>query len=248
MTVARAARASRVWIPPAVVEEQCEDEQHVLLWQVRGDADLVVEGVAQTLTLGHAIWIPVGTRHAFTVRASSVTMPTFFEAASVATSLREPTTVTVDRDLRTLLLAYVVASTTIVRPGIDLTRQILAMVEGSPARPTSLPTPTSSAAGAIAEALRSNPGDARGVDELAASVHASARSIERAYRAETGMTLRTWRIRTRVEAAAALLRDDTTVEAVASRVGYSNARAFARVFVTHMGMTPAAYARRYRVG
>lgn len=39
-------------------------------------------------------------------------------------------------------------------------------------------------------------------DQLAASVHTSARTVERAFRAETGMTLRRWRFLNRMEAAA----------------------------------------------
>ena len=224
-----------------------EDSQHILLWQVRGSADVLVEDETHPLTVGHALWVPVGFRHGFTVRANSVTMPLFFDVAETATTLREPTLVAVDRDLRTLMLAYTVSFHTIVQPPADLARQILALIEGTPVLSTAMPMPTSDAAQIIAETLRFNPGDTRSVDELAGLVHVSTRTIERTFAAETGMTLRQWRIRNRMETGALLLRSGSTTDAVAHRVGYTNVNAFRRVFTGHFGLSPTEYARRYSV-
>ncbi|WBU37586.1 AraC family transcriptional regulator [Homoserinibacter sp. YIM 151385] len=235
----------RLWIPPVAVPEQREHDVHVLLWQVRGTASLLVDGEERELATGHAVWIPVDTTHEFTVHADSVTMPLFFDAAATATTLGGPTVVTVDRDLRTLLLAYAVALNTIVKPGVNLARQILALLEERPVLATSLPMPSTESALGIAETLRFNPGDIRSIEELASSVHASPRTIERAFRAETGMTLRQWRIRNRMEAAALLLRSDTRLDAVAHRVGYTNVNAFRRVFLGHFGATPSEYRARF---
>lgn len=236
----------RIWIPPFPVPQRCEAEHHMLFWQVRGTADLVVGDESYELTAGHAIWVPVATQHQLTVHGNSVTMPMPFEAARTATTLRGPTFVTVDRDLRTLMLAWVTMGYTIIQPQADIGRQILSMLEESPALPTALPMPTSEPALIIAETLRFNPGDTRGVEELAGSVHTSARSIERAFRAETTMTLRQWRIRNRVESAAILLRAHAGIDAVAHRVGYTNVNSFRRVFQGHFGISPSEYVERYR--
>ena len=59
------------------------------------------------------------------------------------------------------------------------------------------------------------------------------------------MTLRQWRIRNRMETAAILLRAHAGVDAVLSRVGYTNVNAFRRVFHGHFGMSPTVYAQRY---
>lgn len=242
-----ASSPRRIWIPPASVSGKREEHLHILLWQVRGDASLEVAGEARSLSVGHALWIPVEIPHEFTVHADSVTMPLFFEAAETATTLHEPTLVTVDRDLRTLMLAYSVSWHTSIKPAANLSRQILALIERSPALSTTLPMPTSEAALLVAEALRFNPGDIRTVDELADSAHTSSRSIERAFRAETGLTLRQWRIRNRMEAAAILLRSGSPLGAVARRVGYSNLNAFRRVFSGHFGISPTEYVNRYKV-
>lgn len=235
----------RTWIPPVSVSGMREDHLHVLLWQVRGTADLAVEGDNHSLMVGHALWIPVGVRHEFTVHANSVTMPLFFDVDETATTLREPTLVTVDGDLRTLMLAYTVSWTTAIKPKANLARQILALIEQSPVVSTALPMPTTEAAQAIAQTLRFNPGDIRSVEELAESVHTSSRTIERAFQAETGMTLRRWRILIRMEAAAILLRSDSSLDAVAHRVGYTNVNSFRRVFKGHFGLSPTEYVDRY---
>ncbi|WP_211215193.1 AraC family transcriptional regulator [Nesterenkonia alba] len=239
------ATRSSVWIPSAVLSERVEDDIHVLLWQVRGCTDLMVEGQSYELTAGTARWIPAGLRHGFTVREDSVVVPLFFPRELIATTVQESTTVTVGHDLHSLLLAHMVSSSSQIRPAVNITRQVLALIEQSPIASESLPMPTGAQARRVAEALRFNPGDTRCVAELAASVHVSERTLERAFVAETGSTLREWRIRNRVEAAAVLLRSGAAVDAVAHRVGYTHVNAFRRVFKEHFGVTPTAYRRRY---
>lgn len=241
-----AAAPSRTWIPPVSISGRQEDRVHVLLWQVSGDTDLVVEGEALSLTVGHALWVPVGVRHEFAVHANSVMLPLFFDATDIATTLHGLTLVTVDRDLRTLMLAYTVSSNSIIQPKADLSRQILALMEEHPVLSTALPVPTSEAAQLIAETLRFNPGDIRSIRELAESVHTTSRTLERAFQAETQMTLRQWRIRNRMEAAAILLRADTALDAVAHRVGYTNVNSLRRVFTEHFGLSPTKYTRRFK--
>lgn len=235
-----------VYLPSVSLDGLREDDKHLLLWQARGEADFTVDGEPYALKPGQAIWVPAGAPHAFTVHPNSVLLPMFFEVALTATTLRGSTVITVDRDLRTLFLGFIQATYSRIQPNINIARQILALIEERPVLVTALPLPTTASALAVAESLRFNPGDDRGVDELAASAHTSARTIERAFLAETGMTLRQWRIRNRMEAAGILLRSHTTLDAVASRVGYTNTSAFRRVFKGHFGMTPSEYIARFR--
>lgn len=248
---------NRIRIPAAVLTERAEDDVHVLLWQVHGSTDTVLQENQEErppttpekfgeLTAGSALWIPAGVRHSFTVREDSVAVPLFFSRHRIATTLRQPTLVSVGQDLHSLLLAHMVSCSSQIRPAGDIARQVLALIEKSPIASEALPVPESPAAHRIAEFLRFNPGDARSISELAASVHTSERTVERVFLAETGMTLRTWRIRSRMEAAAVLLRSETTVEAVAHRVGYTHVNAFRRVFRRHFGISPTRYAAQRR--
>lgn len=132
---------------------------------------------------------------------------------------RAPTVIAVDRDLRTLFLALVQSTYSIIRPSADIARQVLALLEERPGPASALPMPTTASALVVAEALRFNPGDERGVDELAGSAHTSG----------------------------VLLRSRTTLDAVARRVGYASTSAFRRVFTGHFGMTPGQYVERFGV-
>jgi len=234
--------SSRVHVPPVHLGGLCEDHEHVLLWQVRGASEVVVDGVRRELRSGWALWVPAGVPHSLTTADGAVVLPTFFPVASTATTLERPTAVAVDDDLSTLLLACVQASYSLIRPRADLARQVLALLEGGPAAPSALPVPVSGPARVVAEALRFDPGDERSVEELAREAHASARTVERSFAAQTGMTLREWRIRNRMETAARLLRARTAPDAVAQRVGYTSSSAFRRVFKGRFGMTPRQYA------
>lgn len=236
----------RVHVPPVSLEGLIEDDQHVLLWQVRGESAFTVQEESYVLTVGRALWVPVGSRHSFSTQVNSVVLPMFFPVAVTATTLREPTVILVDRDLRTLFLAFIQSTYSIIRPHINIARQILALIEESPLPATTLPLPSSEAALLVAHTLQFNPGDDRSVDELAGAAHTSTRTIERAFQAETGMTLRQWRIQNRMVAAGTLLRSRTTLDAVAHRVGYTNTSAFRRVFKGHYGMTPSQYVARFR--
>lgn len=244
---ADAVGVRQLHIPAVSLPERVHDEAHMLLWQVRGESDVLLDDEPAAIAHGHALWIPAGIRHTLTVHASSVLLPMFFPVAETATTLDRITVITVDRDLRTLFLAFVQSEATIIRPAANLARQILSLIEDRPVAVTALAMPVSPPARAVAETLRFNPGDDRSVDELAESVHTSARTLERAFLAEVGTTLRRWRIRNRVEAATILLRTATNVEAVAHRVGYGDVSAFRRVFKTYVGTTPGDYAARYRL-
>lgn len=235
----------RVYLPPVTIDDHINRDHHLLLWQVRGVSDFVLDGQPCTLQVGHALWVPSGVVHGFTTRMNSVLLPVVFPVATTATVLHEPAVIPVDRDLRTLFLAYIQTTYSIIRPNIDIARQIFALIEGTPAALADLPMPSAEPALSVAEALRFNPGDPRGVKELAFSAHTSARTIERAFLAETGMTLRQWRIKNRMEVAGVLLRSTTTIDAVAHRVGYTSTSAFRRVFKQHFGIPPKEYADRY---
>lgn len=239
-------RASRrLYLPSVHVPRRVHHDEHLLLWQVRGSADVILDDETCTLAAGHALWLPAGSDHALQVHENSVMLPMFFETADSATTLHRVSLIAVDRDLRTLFLACIQSQQTVIRPAANIARQILSIIEQQPAPSPKLPMPSTEAAAFVAESLRFNPGDDRSADELARGAHSSLRTVERAFKSETGMTLRQWRIRNRMETAGRLLRSAQSLEAVAHRVGYTDASAFRRVFKAHFGCTPSEYATRY---
>lgn len=168
-TVGSAPLAER--LPPYTVEPHTDDARHLLLWQVFGESDVVLAEERFNPTADRALWVPAGTRHGFTTSRDAVLLPVFFPAQETATTLDGPLVVPVDSGLARLLLADLQSRYTIIRPDLDVARQILARVENGRTESGGPPMPTSTPAHRIAEALILDPGDRRTVPELAASVH-----------------------------------------------------------------------------
>lgn len=234
-------------IPPVDIAERVHTTRSVLLWQARGSSECELDGVTAALAEGYALWIPAGVVHALHVREDAVVLPLHVRARPAAGTLSASTWVSVDGELRTLILALLQAQNSIIRPDVDLERRLLQMLQERAVPPTGLPLPVSSSARAIAERLRDDPALGDPVAVLASAQHVSARTVERAFLTETGMTLREWRSRRRMEVAGSLLRREDAPAVVAARVGYRDQSAFRRAFKRHHGITPADYARRHAV-
>ena len=89
-----------------------------------------------------------------------------------------------------------------------------------------------------------HPGTGEPVDRLARDAGAGRRTVERRFRAETGMSVGEWRQRARLVAALRLLAAGKPVSRVAAAVGYSTPSAFGAMFVRQMGTTPGRYFAR----
>ncbi|WP_217441585.1 GlxA family transcriptional regulator [Nocardia barduliensis] len=77
--------------------------------------------------------------------------------------------------------------------------------------------------------------------ELAAIAHLSPRGLSRAFKNAIGVTPQEYRQRLRLELAANLLEQtDLTVQAVAARCGFGDARHLRRLYAARFGTTPAA--------
>ncbi|NDZ96680.1 helix-turn-helix transcriptional regulator [Streptomyces sp. SID6673] len=233
-------------IPPITVTNRSHPSAHVLLWQVCGQTAFDFEELSVTLPSDHAIWVPAGTRHTFSISANSVVVPTFFDS-SVTSSLRCADVVAVDFHFRALALALVgAAHAPHLVPETVLRQQLLSLIEqATTSGAIELAMPSSGPARVMAEAIRRNPADNRTIADWASVTHTSTRTIERAFRRETGNTFRQWRTQCRMETAKALLPTVRSVAAVAHRVGYHNQSSFARAFRAHTGTSPVEFGQSH---
>ena len=88
-----------------------------------------------------------------------------------------------------------------------------------------------------------------GLEAMAARIHCSPRSLSRRFKEATGLTPNDYLQRVRIAAAESeLVAGSEAIERIASRVGYENRTAFAKLFKQVTGETPAAYRQRCRVG
>ncbi|MET0863987.1 MAG: AraC family transcriptional regulator, partial [Nakamurella sp.] len=99
---------------------------------------------------------------------------------------------------------------------------------------------------AVARELTHDPGNDRQLDEWAAELHISAKTLQRDFRREFGTSYSRWRTKLRLQAARVLLESDSVAK-VATRVGYSSPSAFISAFANEFGHTPGGRASRARL-
>lgn len=97
----------------------------------------------------------------------------------------------------------------------------------------------------VVEAISSDPAAAHGLDDLAQIAGVSTRHLARLFRAELDMTPIEFVEQTRLEHAKNLLLNGESVAAVARRTGFHNPETLRRLFVTHTGVPPSQYQRRF---
>jgi AraC-like DNA-binding protein len=105
--------------------------------------------------------------------------------------------------------------------------------------PLSLQMPRDKRASLVADRLRQNPSDAAELAELARYAMVSVRTLQRVFRAETGLRFVEWRRRLRLLHAAALISNGASVTSAGLDAGYQSTSAFVAAFRTELGVTPA---------
>lgn len=105
----------------------------------------------------------------------------------------------------------------------------------------SLPNPRDRRARVAAERLRAAPAAELDLEALAAASGASARTLQRLFKAETGLRLSEWRRKLRLLEAASLLSAGATVTEAGFAAGYASTSAFVNAFRRRLGRTPLRY-------
>lgn len=99
----------------------------------------------------------------------------------------------------------------------------------------------------LQDRLEAHCDQALSLDEMAALIHVSVRTLQRRFLAATGMTPVQYMQAVRIERSKDLLESERLpVPAIAAKVGYQDRVAFGRLFKKMVGMTPAAYRQRSR--
>lgn len=238
-------------IPPMVVGPLTEDREPVLLWVHTGSATVEAAGAVHPLVAGEAIWVPPGVTHRTRTDAGAVVFPFFLEPAALSGTLAEVHVVRIPPGWEEWLV-HRWDDNSHTRDPLPGSEALLRLVAGPPARPDGPPVvgalsmPRSAEASEVAHLLLRDPGSRRSVESFAAQQRISARTLQRQFRQETGMTFSTWRTRSRVVAAAGHLAEGRTVGWTGRHVGYATETGFTKAFRSHTGRTPVEHVRGHR--
>lgn len=193
-----------------------------------------------------ALWMPAGVEHSI-LMLSGVTMRTLYlrdDAAAFMPAACEVVPVS------PLLRELIVRATELPLqydedgPAGHVVALILAELRGLKSLPLQLPMPADARLRAVCQALLDAPGDARPLAAWARPLNASARTLARRFRRETGLTFGAWRQQARVLEAMGRLGGGAPVTQVALDLGYDSVSAFSAMFRRSAGTSPSAWRHR----
>ncbi|MFF8777244.1 helix-turn-helix domain-containing protein [Streptomyces sp. NPDC015140] len=260
--------------PPAIPGARWSPaDAHVrplLLWVRTGTAHVRLDdGPALHLEAGEGVWIPADGRaeipadgrseRTITTEPGTVAFPLCPHAGVGARGLTELTRFDVPSGWQDWLIQLFNLQVTpfsghgyspeaitelLRRPGARPPTPASLGHDPSPEGFASPAMPRARGARAVAEELMRDPGLDLTVEQWAARVLSSARTLRRDFLAGTGLTFEQWRLHCRLGAAAEFLAAGYDVDQVAALVGFASRNGLTRAFKGRFGLTPHEFGRR----
>jgi len=216
-----------------------------LLYASSGAMTVFAERLAWMVPPGRAVLIPAQRTHSIRMWGDVAMRSLYFPAEFDAEALRMPEcrVVSVTPLLRELILRVVRLAALDARVTAEANLMNVLMDELGAAAdgPPALPMPTDSRALEAAVRTMRNPSEALRLNELARCCGMSTRTLERLFRAETGMPFGVWRQKARLLESIRLLAGSRSVTHAAIESGYSSVSAYIAAFRQTFGATPRAF-------
>jgi len=214
-----------------------------------------VQGVMEVFTDQHlwlvppnfAIYVPAQRLHSIHM-FGIVSMRTIYVRSSLLKSLGARCSVIyVSALLRELMLEAVrigrlKRSTKLHRAVRDI---ILEQLRSASSAPMALRTPTDERAAAVAMTALVQPGKDASLEQLCRNCGVGIRTVQRAFRHDTGMTFKTWRGQAKLIKGIQYLVAGLSVKQTAHEAGFNHPSAFIAVFKKTLGATPKAWMSQY---
>jgi AraC-like DNA-binding protein/mannose-6-phosphate isomerase-like protein (cupin superfamily) len=212
---------------------------HELLWNARGPSSVTVGSRTWAITPTTGLWLPAGTVHSARAPAGTWYRTAQFGVHAVAPLAAGPVAVDVTPLLGLLLERLVDPDLT--AGSRALTEQMVLDVLTPAPHQVLVRRPQAALLQPVVAAVDADPGDPRTLADWADQLGVSARTLTRAFRAETGMSLGRWHAAVRAQQAVLLLAAGESVDDVADAVGYRSASAFGAAFRRQTGRTPSRF-------
>jgi AraC-like DNA-binding protein len=191
---------------------------------------------------GRAVYIPAQCKHSIRMWGDVAMRSLYFPASFRARALEMPEcrVIAVTPLLRELILRAVelAALDSRVESEVHMMSVLMDELAGAQARPLALPMPADSRALAAAMQVLGRPADEVSLTALARRCGVGARTLERLFRAETGMPFGLWRQKARLLESVRVLVEGKSVTHAALESGYSSVSAYIAAFKQTFGCTP----------
>ena len=214
---------------------------HQLLFASSGAMTVTGDRTTWMIPPGRAVLIPAGVLHAIRMWGDVAMRSLYFpvEAAPVV-GLDGCRVISVTPLLRELILRIAELRALDSRVAAEARLMAVLMDELAAAQiePLLLPLPSDARALAAATSILADPADSATADIVARRSGLSARTLERLFRAETGMSFGLWRQKARLLESVRVLVERGSVTAAALEAGYSSVSAYIAAFKQTFGCTP----------
>lgn len=189
---------------------------------------------------GTGLWIPAHTQHVTRFPAGLRLRGLFLREDAARAGPDAVTVVAISPLLRELILAA--CNEPVMWDEDGPVRHVVALalheIGRAATRPIAVPACHDPRLQRVTEALLADPGDQRGLEAFADMAGASARTLARLFRRDTGMSFQAWRRQLRLTEGLALLAQGATPARAAAAVGYDSGPAFGAAFRAAFGTTP----------
>lgn len=218
-----------------------------LLWAMRGVLRVTIDSGIWLVPPSHTVWIPGGLEHQITVESRAELLNIYVDPSIRVRPDSQP------RPGCAVLLLSPLAREMIRRLGesdtsapfddrlLRFCRVLLDELETLSEAPLNLPGGRDERLCRVTRHLLSQPDTSSQLAELGQIAGASPRTLERLFKAETGLTFRQWRSKLRLLSAIEALNRGESSTAIAYSLGYSSPSAFIAAFREAFGTTPQRF-------
>ena len=190
-----------------------------------------------------AIWVPAGVRHNIRFIGPSAFLTLYLRPEHFSDLPRRCQALAVSPLLRELIVRITELRALDRRNATDVALALLLATEcRGPGPPSfSLPTPTGAFTRRAEALIAAHTPNRPSTNSIARRLGIGARTLERRFLADTGLTLGRWRQQRRLHQALEHLATGKAIKAVAAAAGYGTPSAFVAAFRKLFGTTPARY-------
>jgi len=245
-TVPRSVAAMAKSYPPGYAGYRHSHARAQFLYAASGSMRLTFDLGSWIVPPKRAVWLPAGYPHQ-TGSIGSLEMRTLYidDGAAGVAPPETPRMLRVSPLLHELVLRMVAMPIEYDESGQDgrVVTTLLGEIDWTPIHPVSLPSLRDKRLRQMEQSLLNHPDNSITLEQWAAKLGISPRTLTRLIRKETDLTFQAWRDQIRTFIAIPLLTEGRSLAEIADAVGYETAWAFTTMFKRVTGQVPSRYAK-----